>query len=111
VLFLGAAEQGLIYGLMALGVYLSFRILSFPDLSVDGTFPLGAAVAGILILRGVNPFLAALAGGGAGLLAGAFTGVLATRLRPWPPRGRSHHDHALLPQPADYGPSKPFPFG
>jgi len=81
VLFLGAAEQGLIYGLMALGVYLSFRILSFPDLSVDGTFPLGAAVAGILILRGVNPFLAALAGGGAGLLAGAFTGVLATRLR------------------------------
>lgn len=81
MLFLGAAEQGLIYGLMALGVYLSFRVLSFPDLSVDGSFPLGAAVAGILILRGVNPFLAALAGGGAGLLAGAFTGVLATRLR------------------------------
>jgi len=81
VLFLGAAEQGLIYGLMALGVYLSFRVLSFPDLSVDGTFPLGAAVAGILILRGFNPFLAALVGGGAGLMAGALTGVLATRLR------------------------------
>jgi len=78
---LGAAEQGLIYGLMVLGVYLSFRVLAFPDLSVDGTFPLGAAVAGILILRGVNPFLAALAGGGAGLLAGALTGILATRLR------------------------------
>ncbi|MGB9757658.1 MAG: ABC transporter permease [Candidatus Bipolaricaulaceae bacterium] len=81
MLFLGAAEQGLIYGLMALGVYLSFRVLSFPDLSVDGTFPLGAAVAGILILRGFNPFLAALVGGGAGLMAGALTGVLATRLR------------------------------
>lgn len=81
MLFLGAAEQGLIYGLMALGVYFSFRVLAFPDLSVDGTFPLGAAVAGILILRGANPFLAALAGGGAGLVAGALTGVLATRLR------------------------------
>lgn len=81
MLILHAAEQGLIYGLMALGVYLSFRVLSFPDLSVDGTFPLGAAVAGILILQGTNPFLAALAGGGVGLLAGAFTGLLATRLR------------------------------
>ena len=81
MLLLGAAEQGLLYGLMALGVYLSFRVLAFPDLSVDGTFPLGAAVAGMLILRGVNPFLAALAGGGAGLLAGALTGILATRLR------------------------------
>lgn len=81
MLILHAAEQGLIYGLMALGVYLSFRVLSFPDLSVDGTFPLGAAVAGILILRGVNPAWATLAGAGAGLLAGTFTGVLATRLR------------------------------
>ncbi|MBC7093176.1 ABC transporter permease, partial [Candidatus Bipolaricaulota bacterium] len=45
MLFLHAVEQGLIYGLMALGVYLSFRVLAFPDLSVDGTFPLGAAVA------------------------------------------------------------------
>lgn len=81
MLVLHAAEQGLIYGLMALGVYLSFRVLSFPDLSVDGTFPLGAAVAGILILRGANPALATLAGAGAGLLAGTFTGILATRLR------------------------------
>lgn len=76
-----AVEQGLIYGLMALGVYLSFRVLSFPDLSVDGTFPLGAAVAGILILQGTNPFLAVLAAAGAGLVAGTLTGVLATRLR------------------------------
>lgn len=81
MLVLNAVEQGLIYGLMALGVYLSFRVLAFPDLSVDGTFPLGAAVAGIMILRGVSPLWAALAGAGAGMLAGAFTGLLATRLR------------------------------
>lgn len=81
MLFLHAAEQGLLYGLMALGVYLSFRVLAFPDLSVDGTFPLGAAVAGMLVLRGVNPQLALLGALGAGLVAGAFTAVLATRLR------------------------------
>ncbi len=81
MLVLHAAEQGLIYGLMALGVYLSFRVLAFPDLSVDGTLPLGAAVAGILILRGVHPLWAGLAGAGAGALAGTLTGVLATRLR------------------------------
>lgn len=81
MLVLHAAEQGLIYGLMALGVYLSFRVLAFPDLSVDGTLPLGAAVAGILILRGVHPLWAGLAGAGAGALAGILTGVLATRLR------------------------------
>ncbi len=81
MLVLGALEQGLIYGLMALGVYLSFRVLSFPDLSVDGTFPLGAAVAAVLVMRGMDPILAVLGAMGAGLLAGAFTGVLATRLR------------------------------
>lgn len=81
MLIVNAVEQGLIYGLMALGVYLSFRVLSFPDLSVDGTFPLGAAVAGVLILHGTNPVLAVLAAAGAGLVAGTFTGVLATRLR------------------------------
>lgn len=80
-MLLYAAEQGLIYGLMALGVYLSFRVLAFPDLSVDGTFPLGAAVAGMLVLRGFSPYLALLGALGAGLVAGAFTGVLATRLR------------------------------
>ncbi|MEN3010716.1 MAG: ABC transporter permease [Candidatus Bipolaricaulaceae bacterium] len=81
MLFLHAAEQGLIYGLTALGVYLAFRVLAFPDLSVDGTFPLGAAVAGMLVLRGLSPHLALLGALGAGLVAGAFTGLLATRLR------------------------------
>ncbi|MFN3346563.1 MAG: ABC transporter permease [Candidatus Bipolaricaulaceae bacterium] len=81
MLFLHAVEQGLIYGLMALGVYLSFRVLSFPDLSVDGALPLGAAMAAMLVLRGFSPYFALLGAFGAGLVAGAFTGVLATRLR------------------------------
>ncbi|MGC9529366.1 MAG: ABC transporter permease [Candidatus Bipolaricaulaceae bacterium] len=80
-LFLHAVEQGMIYGLMALGVYISFRVLSFPDLSVDGTFPLGAAVGGALIVAGWNPFLASLAALGLGAVAGAFTGMLATKFR------------------------------
>ena len=80
-LFLPAVEQGLIYGLMALGVYISFRVLAFPDLSVDGTFPLGAAVAATLIISGWDPFLASLVAAGAGMVAGAFTGILSTKFR------------------------------
>lgn len=70
--FLGALEIGAIYGLVALGVYLSFRVLNFPDLTVDGSFPLGAAVSASLIVIGIDPALATvvavLAGAGAGLL-------------------------------------------
>ena len=51
----GAIETGLIYGLVAFGIYLSFRVLDFPDLTVDGSFPLGAAVAAVLIIEGWNP--------------------------------------------------------
>lgn len=80
-LVLAAVEQGLIWGLAALGVYLSFRILNFPDLSVDGTFPLGAAVAAILIVRGWNPYAALLVATAAGMAGGAFTAVLATKFR------------------------------
>jgi putative ABC transport system permease protein len=76
---IGALELGLIYGLMALGVYLTFRILDFPDLTVDGSFTTGAAVAAILIVRGTNPLLATLAAIAAGLAAGAITGVLHTK--------------------------------
>ena len=58
VAFLGAIELGLIFGLVGLGVFLSFRVLNFPDLTVDGSFPLGAATAATLIVNGVDPFLA-----------------------------------------------------
>jgi putative ABC transport system permease protein len=73
---LGSLELGLIYGLVALGVYLSFRTLDFPDLTVDGSFPLGAAVAACLILKGYNPWLATAWGMLAGALAGAITAYL-----------------------------------
>ena len=58
IAFLGAVEIGLVFGLVALGVFLSFRVLQFPDLTVDGSFPLGAAVAATLIVSGWNPWLA-----------------------------------------------------
>ena len=73
--------QGLVYGFLALGVYLTFRVLAFPDLTVDGSFVLGAAVVAVLIINGVNPFLATLAALGAGLCAGMVTSLLNTKLR------------------------------
>ncbi|MBY6198728.1 ABC transporter permease [Vibrio hangzhouensis] len=68
--FFGALEIGLIYGLVALGVYLTFRVLDFPDLSVDGSFPMGAAVAATAIVAGIDPWLAT----GMAIIAGAATG-------------------------------------
>jgi len=73
--------EGLIYGLVAIGVYLTFRVLGFPDLGVDATFPLGGATSAVLIVGGVNPFLATAAAFGAGLVAGCITGLLNTALR------------------------------
>lgn len=75
-LLIDILEQGLIYGIMVLGVYISYRILNFPDLSVDGTFPLGAAVSTVMIMRGVNPWLALLVALLAGCIAGLVTGLL-----------------------------------
>jgi putative ABC transport system permease protein len=77
--FSTAISQGLVYGLMALGVFLTFRILDFPDLTVDGSLPLGAAVSSMLVVAGVNPFLSLIPALLAGFLAGAVTGVLAAR--------------------------------
>ncbi len=76
---LAALDLGLIYGLMALGVYLTFRVLDFPDLTVDGSFTTGAAVAAALILTGQPPLLATVAGGVAGAIAGLVTGLLHTK--------------------------------
>lgn len=69
-------EQGLIYGIMALGVYITYKILDFPDLSVDGTFPLGAAVTAALIKAGMNPYLTLLVSFAAGVAAGICTGLI-----------------------------------
>ena len=78
---IGALELGLIYAVMAVGVYLTFRVLDFPDLTVDGSFTTGAATAGVLITNGVNPFAASLAGFATGFVAGCITGLLHTKGR------------------------------
>ncbi len=80
-LLIGTFTIGCILSLLALGVFISFRIFAFPDITADGSITLGAAVAATLLVRGVTPALASLAGFGAGMLAGACTGVLHTRFK------------------------------
>jgi len=77
--FLGTLEIGFIYGLVAMGVYLTFRILDFPDLTVDGSFTLGAAVTATLIVMGINPYLSTLLGALAAACAGIVTAWLNLR--------------------------------
>lgn len=69
-------EQGLIYGILALGLYITYKILDFPDLTVDGSFPLGGAVSAALIVNGVNPYLTLFLSFAAGVLAGICTGLI-----------------------------------
>lgn len=78
---LGVTEEGLIYAIMALGVYITYKILDFPDLSVDGTFPLGAAVTVMLILKGVNPFLTLFLAFLTGAFAGCITGIIHVKFK------------------------------
>ena len=80
IAFFGALESGLIYSLVALGVLISFRTLDFPDLTADGSFPLGGAIAGISIVAGINPWLACLFGMMAGAVAGIVTAWLHVKL-------------------------------
>ena len=80
-LLLTSIEQGLVFGIMALGVYVTFKVLDFPDLTVDGSFPLGAAVASIIIFNGGNPFFALFLAAIAGMIAGYITGFLNTRAK------------------------------
>lgn len=78
----GSLETGFIFGIVALGAYLTFQILDFPDLTVEGSFPLGAAVAAVLIVSlGVNPWLATFAAGLAGFAAGFTTAYLNVRFK------------------------------
>lgn len=81
IAFFGAIETGLLYALVGLGVYLSFRILNFPDLTVDGSFPLGGAVTAALIVQGMNPLLATSIACLAGGLAGFCTAWLNVQLK------------------------------
>ncbi|CCH47753.1 ABC transporter permease [Pseudodesulfovibrio piezophilus] len=77
----GAIEQGFAYGLMVIGVYLTFRVLDFPDLTVDGSLPLGAAVSAVAITSGYSPVLAILLAACAGFIAGSITGILNTKFK------------------------------
>jgi putative ABC transport system permease protein len=78
---LGAVEQGFVYGIMVIGVYLTFRILDFPDLTVDGSLPLGAAISAVAITSGVNPYLSLLFALAGGFVAGMVTAFLNTKFK------------------------------
>jgi len=80
-LLIGALTIGFILSLLALGVFISFRVFAFPDITADGSITLGAAVAATLLVRGVDPMLATAAAFAAGMLAGATTGTLHTRFK------------------------------
>ena len=74
-------EQGLLFSVVAIAVYITFKILDFPDMSVDGTFPLGAAISAALLVKGVNPWLSILVAAAGGALAGAITGLMHVKLK------------------------------
>lgn len=75
-LIISTATQGFIYALLSYGIYITYKILDFPDLTVDGSFPLGAAITAVLLVKGANPFAAMLAAILAGAVAGLVTGVI-----------------------------------
>lgn len=80
-LLINILEQGLIFSVMAIGVYITYRILDFPDLSVEGTFPLGASIAAVCLINGINPFIACLLAFIAGGIGGVITGLLHVKLK------------------------------
>ncbi len=80
-LLLSVFEQGMIYAIMALGVYITYKILDFPDMTVDGSFPMGAAITCILISNGVNPLLTLPVSFICGIVVGILTGIIHVRLK------------------------------
>lgn len=79
-LIIGTITQGLIYAILSYGIYITYKILDFPDLTVDGSFPLGAAVSAVFILRGVNPYVTLFIAMAFGALAGLCTGLIHVKL-------------------------------
>lgn len=75
-LIISTVTQGFIYALLSYGIYITYKILDFPDLTVDGSFPLGAAVTAVLLVKGVNPYLTLPLAMAVGALAGLVTGVI-----------------------------------
>lgn len=81
MLVLSVLEQGLIYGVMALGVYITYKILDFPDLTVDGSFPMGAAIGAMMVGGGMHPLLTLPVSFAAGAAAGTLTGIIHVKLK------------------------------
>ena len=80
-MLLGTLEQSFIFAIMVLGVYLSYKILDFPDMTVDGSFPLGGAVASVILIKGGNPILALVVATLCGAIAGLITGMIHVKLK------------------------------
>lgn len=80
-LIISVFEQGMIYAVMALGMYITYKILDFPDMTVDGSFPLGASLSAVLISQGMNPYLTLFLSFAAGLVAGTITGLIHVKLK------------------------------
>ena len=80
-IILSALSQGLLWSIMAIGVFITFRILDIADLTAEGSFPLGAATTALLIVKGVSPLLATIAGFVSGMIAGAVSGFLHTKMK------------------------------
>ncbi len=80
-ILIGVLEQGFIYGIMALGVYITYKILDFPDLTTDGSFPAGAAVTAVMLTAGVNPYLALIVSFGVGMFVGMLTGIIHVKFK------------------------------
>lgn len=81
IILQGIFKEGMIYAIMALGVYITYKILDFPDLSVDGTFPLGSAVTAMLLVKDVNPYIAMIASMLTGAVAGMITGIIHVKFK------------------------------
>ena len=84
LLLQSATSQGILWALLAIGVFLTFRILDIADLTAEGSFPLGAGIAAISITNGLSPILASLMGFGGGMVAGLVSGLLHTKLKSLP---------------------------
>ncbi|MCI1930169.1 MAG: ABC transporter permease [Clostridia bacterium] len=80
-ILIGVLEQGLIYSIMALGVYITYKILDFPDLTTDGSFPCGAAVTAVLLMKGVNPYLTTIISFLIGMFIGSLTGIIHVKFK------------------------------
>ena len=102
-LIIPTLSQGLLWSLLALGVYITFRVLDFADMTVEGSFPLGAAICVYFLIRDHHPLLALLAAGLLGGVAGIVTGLLHEASHPVAACRNPFHDCPLFRQPAYYG--------